>query len=256
MANYSEFESAISRGQDNAASNHEDQLESAGQAILKLLHKAAGTAEANSREALAMPPGDIPAEVKSCKAISDDKDRLKCFDGLSGGPSKPPKPPDEQQAQKPPEEKQANWSIDETQSPDGKPEVVAANLVNDTVLILRCKNQITEAAFSTSHSVRGEGGRRVGGTRLKSPLFTLKPIGQLQLMFGGARACSLDPCESSNAGENRERVRKVARSIFRTGLRIRQGAQLLFKILQATTSPIWSGVGGCGWRGTQWRLAR
>jgi len=53
MANYSEFESAISRGQDNAASNHEDQLESAGQAILKLLHKAAGTAEANSREALA-----------------------------------------------------------------------------------------------------------------------------------------------------------------------------------------------------------
>ena len=39
MANYSEFESAISRGQDNAASNHEDQLESAGQAILKLLLK-------------------------------------------------------------------------------------------------------------------------------------------------------------------------------------------------------------------------
>ena len=35
MANYSEFESAISRGQDNAASNHKDQLESAGQAILK-----------------------------------------------------------------------------------------------------------------------------------------------------------------------------------------------------------------------------
>ena len=61
-------------------------------------------------------------------------------------------------------------------------------------------------------------------------------------MFGGARACSLDPCESSNAGENRERVRKVARSLFRTGLRIRQGAQLLFKILQATTSPIWSGA--------------
>jgi hypothetical protein len=51
MANYSEFESAISRGQDNAASNHEDQLESAGQAILQLLRKAAGTAEANSRHA-------------------------------------------------------------------------------------------------------------------------------------------------------------------------------------------------------------
>ena len=42
----------ISRGQDGAASNDGDQLDSAGQAILKLLHKAAGTAEANSRKAL------------------------------------------------------------------------------------------------------------------------------------------------------------------------------------------------------------
>ena len=32
-------------------------------------------------------PQDIPAEVKSCKAISDDKERLSCFDGLFGGPS-------------------------------------------------------------------------------------------------------------------------------------------------------------------------
>ena len=108
-----------------------------------------------SKASIAMPPRDIPAEVKSCKAISDDKDRLKCFDGLFGGPSKPPKSPDEQQAQQTPEEKQANWSIDETQSPDGKPEVVAANLVNDTVLILRCKNQITEAAFSTQYNYLG-----------------------------------------------------------------------------------------------------
>ena len=52
MANYSEFESAISRGQDGSASNDAGQLDSAGQAILKLLHKAAGTAEANSRHAL------------------------------------------------------------------------------------------------------------------------------------------------------------------------------------------------------------
>jgi ABC-type transporter Mla subunit MlaD len=52
MANHSEFESAISRGQDGSASNDAGQLDSAGQAILKLLHKAAGTAEANSRHAL------------------------------------------------------------------------------------------------------------------------------------------------------------------------------------------------------------
>jgi cell fate (sporulation/competence/biofilm development) regulator YmcA (YheA/YmcA/DUF963 family) len=39
--------------QDRAATSDGDQLESAGQAILKLLHKAAGATEANSRQALA-----------------------------------------------------------------------------------------------------------------------------------------------------------------------------------------------------------
>jgi len=52
MANHSESESAISRGEDRATSNDAGQLDSAGQAILKLLHKAVGTAEANSRQAL------------------------------------------------------------------------------------------------------------------------------------------------------------------------------------------------------------
>ena len=52
MASYSDSESAILRGQDGSASNDGGQLDSAGQAILKLLHKAAGTADANSRRAL------------------------------------------------------------------------------------------------------------------------------------------------------------------------------------------------------------
>ena len=108
-----------------------------------------------SGESIAMPPQEIPTEVKACKAISDDKERLKCFDGLFGEASKPPNHPDDQKAQKPPEEKQANWSIDETKNSDGKPEVVAANLVNDTVFILRCKDQITEAAFSTQYNYLG-----------------------------------------------------------------------------------------------------
>jgi type VI secretion system VasI family protein len=104
----------------------------------------------------AMPPQDIPAEVKSCKAITDDKERLRCFDGLFGGPASPQKSPEERQVKKPPEEKQANWSIDETKSPtDGSPQVVAANLVGDTVLILRCKEQTTEAAFSTQYNYLG-----------------------------------------------------------------------------------------------------
>jgi hypothetical protein len=99
-----------------------------------------------SEAAIAMPPQEIPAEVKLCKAIADDKERLKCFDGLFGEKPRP---------QNPQEEKQGNWSIDETKSPDGNPEVVAANIVNDTVLILRCKDQTTEAAFSTQYNYLG-----------------------------------------------------------------------------------------------------
>jgi hypothetical protein len=38
---------------------------------------------------------------------------------------------------------------------DGSPQVIAANLVNDTVLILRCRDQITEAAFSTQFNYLG-----------------------------------------------------------------------------------------------------
>jgi|SRR6516162_7326563 hypothetical protein len=52
MAVLSESESTILRGDDGAASNDASQLDSAGQAILKLLHEAANTAEANSRHAL------------------------------------------------------------------------------------------------------------------------------------------------------------------------------------------------------------
>jgi hypothetical protein len=52
MANHSQSESTISRREDATASKDADQLDSAGQAILTLLHRAAGAAEANSREAL------------------------------------------------------------------------------------------------------------------------------------------------------------------------------------------------------------
>jgi hypothetical protein len=100
-----------------------------------------------SEASIAMPPQDIPAAIKSCKAIVDDQERLKCFDGLF---SEIPK------SQNPPEGAQAKWSVDETKSPtDGSPQVVAANLVNDTALILRCKDQTTEAAFSTKYNYLG-----------------------------------------------------------------------------------------------------
>jgi type VI secretion system VasI family protein len=108
-----------------------------------------------SEAAIAMSPQEVPAEVKSCKAIADDKERLKCFDGLFRETSKPQTLPEEKQVKEPTEEKQANWSIDETKSTDGIPQVVAANLVGDTVLILRCKDQTTEAAFSTQYNYLG-----------------------------------------------------------------------------------------------------
>ena len=52
MANQSELESATPLAQDSATSMHGGQSDSAGQVILKLLHKTAGAAEANSRRAL------------------------------------------------------------------------------------------------------------------------------------------------------------------------------------------------------------
>jgi len=66
---------------------------------------------------------------------------------------KPQKPPEEEQVKKPSEENQANWSIDETKTAtDGSTQV---NLVGDTVLILRCKEQTTEVAFSTKYNYLG-----------------------------------------------------------------------------------------------------
>jgi hypothetical protein len=50
MADYSQ--STVSRDEDMAASNDASQLDSAGQAILRLLYKAADAAETNSRQAL------------------------------------------------------------------------------------------------------------------------------------------------------------------------------------------------------------
>ena len=97
----------------------------------------------------ALPPQAITEEVKACKAISDDQQRLKCFDDLFADKPNPPNAADKSG-------NEGNWSIEETKSPtDGSPEVVAANLVGDTVLILRCKDQTTEAAVSTKYNYLG-----------------------------------------------------------------------------------------------------
>ena len=83
----------------------------------------------------ALPPQAITEEVQACKAISNDQQRLKCFDSLFAHKPNRTKP----------SERSANeddWSIEESKSPtDGSLQIVAANLVGDTVLILRCKDQ-------------------------------------------------------------------------------------------------------------------
>ncbi len=88
----------------------------------------------------------ISPKLKSCTAMTDDKQRLRCFDRLFGTSAKPEKSQEVQQT---------NWSLEETKSVDGSAQVIAANLVNDTVLIVRCKDQITEAAFSTQYNYLG-----------------------------------------------------------------------------------------------------
>ena len=97
----------------------------------------------------ALPPQAITEEVKSCKAISNDQQRLKCFDSLFADKPDQTKPSEKSA-------KEDNWSIEESKSPtDGSLQIVAANLVGDTVLILRCKDQTTEAAFSTRYNYLG-----------------------------------------------------------------------------------------------------
>ena len=84
MADYSQSYSTISRGENGAASKDADQLDPAGQAILKLLHKAADAAEANSREALETAQklagqlraaedriAELEAEVQHCREKSE-----------------------------------------------------------------------------------------------------------------------------------------------------------------------------------------
>jgi type VI secretion system (T6SS) VasI/EvfG family protein len=103
-----------------------------------------------STVSIAATPEAISENVKLCKAISNDQQRLKCFDELFAAKPAPQPPTTERSA------KQGNWQIEENKSPtDGNLQVNAANLIGDTVLILRCKDQTTEAAFSTKYNWLG-----------------------------------------------------------------------------------------------------
>ena len=101
MTNHSSSEFAMSRDEDVAASNDASQLDSAGQAILKLLHKAAGAAEANSRRALETAQNlssqlraaedriaELDAEVQHCQ----QRNTVACSSAAMRGRSRKPLP--------------------------------------------------------------------------------------------------------------------------------------------------------------------
>jgi hypothetical protein len=97
----------------------------------------------------AQSPSDVAAAVRVCKAIPDNEQRLKCFDDLFA--EKPSAPNNAEKSGS-----QTSWSIEEGKSPtDNSPEVTAAMVSGDTALILRCKEQNTEAAFSTKYNYLG-----------------------------------------------------------------------------------------------------
>jgi len=87
------------------------------------------------------------AEARRCSTIMNDEKRLRCFDDLfstkrserdATGTASP----------------KSSWSIVEGTSPtDNSPQFSAGIAVGDAVLILRCREQKTEAAFSTRDTV-------------------------------------------------------------------------------------------------------
>lgn len=95
-------------------------------------------------------PQPNQAEARRCSVIADDEKRLRCFDNLFS--NKPSEPNAIGNAGP-----QSGWSIIEGTSPtDNSPQFSAGMVVGDAALILRCREQKTEAAFSTRDTYLGD----------------------------------------------------------------------------------------------------
>ena len=89
-------------------------------------------------------------DANRCSTIVDDKKRLKCFDELFSIKRTERNATGNAGAK-------SSWSIIESTSPsDGGPQFSAGMAVSDAALILRCREQNTEAAFSTRDSYLGD----------------------------------------------------------------------------------------------------
>jgi hypothetical protein len=90
------------------------------------------------------------AEAHRCSTISDDEKRLRCFDDLFSMKRSEPNAAGNA-------DRKSDWSIVEGTSPtDNSPQFSAGIAVGDAALILRCREQKTEAAFSTRDTYLGD----------------------------------------------------------------------------------------------------
>ena len=90
------------------------------------------------------------AEARRCSTIVDDEMRLRCFDDLFSTKRSERNATGNVGAQ-------SSWSIIESTSPtDNSSQLSAAMVVSDAALILRCREQKTEAAYSTRDTYLGD----------------------------------------------------------------------------------------------------
>jgi hypothetical protein len=102
---------------------------------------------------------EIAAGLKFCKTLTDDAQRLKCFDSLFAKKEEPP-------AEKPQTETAMGWKVEESKSPvDDSPQVTAllhadgstegVSLTPPIMLVLRCQEKKTEAYFAKPFAFLG-----------------------------------------------------------------------------------------------------
>lgn len=92
---------------------------------------------------------EFAAGVRFCGTVKDDVQRLKCYDGLSQYISKP------SVATRTPEAS-TGWTIKESKSPvDNSPQVEATLIADKRQLVLRCREQKTEAIFGGEFTFLG-----------------------------------------------------------------------------------------------------
>lgn len=94
---------------------------------------------------------ELAVGIKFCTTLTDDAQRLKCFDGLFAQKSEPADKGDKGSTELAP-----NWSITESKSPlDDSPEVTASLPDDQTLLALRCKEHQTEVIFAARGTYLG-----------------------------------------------------------------------------------------------------